>query len=458
MPASDRSSASDSASTDTAVVTRFAPSPTGLLHVGNLRAALLSWLAARKAGGTFILRIDDTDAERSREEYVEAAKRELTWLGLEWDRYERQSERMERYDALAARWREEGLLYACYETPTELELKRKRQLSMGKPPVYDRAALALTDAEKAALEAEGRRPHWRFKLRQERVSWPDAIRGETIVDCASVSDPVLIRADGGYLYTICSVLDDAEMGVTDVIRGEDHVTNTATQIQMFEAIGAAPPRFAHHSLLVGASGEALGKRLGSLSLNGLREDGIEALTLLSHMARLGTADPVVPRTALADVVGGFDITRFGRAPARFDPEELTLLNMKLLAETPYPAVAERLRAMGAPDDAAEALWRVIRGNLGRLEDAADWITITSEGALSAADPGDAAFVDEALTLLPPRPWTEETWGVWTGAVREKTGRKGKALFMPLRLALTGQARGPEMAQLLPLMRRIPGHD
>lgn len=433
------------------VTTRFAPSPTGLLHIGNLRAALLSWLTARKAGGSFILRIDDTDAERSKEEYVEAAKRDLAWLGLDWDRFERQSDRLDRYEAAAQTWREQGRLYACYETPQELDLKRKRQLAMGKPPVYDRSALTLTDEQTAAYETEGRRPHWRFKLAPERVDWVDQIRGETSVDCASVSDPVLIREDGGFLYTPCSVVDDIEMGVSHVVRGEDHVTNTATQIQMIRALGGEVPTFAHHSLLVGAEGEALSKRLGSLSLESFREEEIEPLAILSLMARLGTSDPVEPRTSHGQLVDGFDIARFGRAPARFSSEELRQLNAKVLHETPYEAVSERLAAFGV----SEALWLAVRGNLERISDVADWAEIVQHGAAPLIAPEDAEFVAEALAMLPSKPWDEASWKTWTDAVKAATGRKGKALFMPLRKALTGRERGPEMATLMPLLQKTP---
>ncbi|MEL6980163.1 MAG: glutamate--tRNA ligase [Pseudomonadota bacterium] len=434
------------------VVTRFAPSPTGRLHIGNLRAALLSWLTARKAGGVFILRIDDTDRERSKEEYVDAAKEDLSWLGLAWDRLERQSERFARYEAAAARWREMGRLYPAYETPTELELKRKRQLSMGRPPIYDRSALSLTDAQKAAYEAEGRRPHWRFKLEPTRVEWVDQIRGETSVDCASVSDPVLIREDGGWLYTPCSVVDDIEMGVTHVVRGEDHVTNTATQVQMIESLGAAAPSFAHHSLLVGAEGEALSKRLGSFSLGALREQGIEPMTLVSLMARLGTSDPVEPRAEHAAAIKGFDIARFGRAPARFDEAELTSLNAKVLAETPYADVASRIAALGVAEAVREPFWAALKANIERFEDLAGWAEILAEGATPLVEEADAAFVAEALDLLPEAPWDGESWGAWTAAVKAATGRKGKALFMPLRKAMTGRARGPEMAEIMPLLK------
>ncbi|MBX2854622.1 MAG: glutamate--tRNA ligase [Rhodobacteraceae bacterium] len=438
------------------ITTRFAPSPTGRLHIGNLRAAMLSWLTARKGGGCFILRIDDTDAERSKEEYVDAAKADLTWLGLEWDRYERQSERMARYEAVAQQWREMGRLYACYETPTELELRRKRQLSMGKPPVYDRSALNLTKDQIAAYQAEGRRPHWRFKLDQERVEWEDQIRGHVSVDCASVSDPVLIRDDGGFLYTPCSVVDDIDMEVSHIVRGEDHVTNTATQIQMIRSLGAEPPTFAHHSLLVGATGEALSKRLGSLSLASFRERGVEPMALLSLMARLGTSDPIEPRRERQALAEGFDISRFGRAPARFDEAEIDRLNASILHETPYEEVANRLQAAGVHDEIAEQLWLAVRGNLGQFADIETWAKIVAEGATPDIAPEDAEFIPQALALLPEQPWGETAWKDWTDKVKAETGRKGKALFMPLRKALTGQERGPEMAALMPLLRPPKG--
>ena len=360
--------------------TRFAPSPTGLLHIGNLRAALLSYLTAQKEGGAFILRIDDTDPERSKEEYVDAAKRDLEWLGLHWDRYERQSERLERYEAAANTWRETGRLYACYETQAELELRRKRQASMGRPPVYDRAALALTDAQKNAYEEEGRRPHWRYKLDQERVEWEDLIRGETAVDCASVSDPVLIRADGTFLYTPCSVVDDAEFGVTHVVRGEDHVTNTATQIQMFRSLGYDVPRFAHHSLFIGPDGQGLSKRHGSLGLGELREQGFEPIAIAAFIARLGASDPIEPRRDMAEVIEGFDVTRYGRAPARFDHAELRQFNAKTVHLLPFDAVKSRLVKAGLPEEKAELFWAAVSGNIEMFDEITPWIELVEKGA------------------------------------------------------------------------------
>ncbi|MCV6596783.1 MAG: glutamate--tRNA ligase [Mangrovicoccus sp.] len=434
--------------------TRFAPSPTGYIHVGNLRTALFNYLIARKAGGSFILRIDDTDPERSKEEYVDAIKEDLTWLGLHWDRVERQSERLERYAAAADELREKGRFYEAFETPTELDLKRKKQLNMGKPPVYDRAALKLSDAEKDALRAE-RGGHWRFLLDHARIEWEDGILGAQSIDAASVSDPVLIRGDGQVLYTLASVVDDMEMGVSHVVRGSDHVTNTATQIQMIEALGGAAPNFAHHSLLTGPQGESLSKRLGTLSIRDLRAKGVEPMALLSQLARLGSSDPVELRGSVEELIEGFDITRFGAAPTKFDVADLDPLSARLLHGLPVEAVAEDLGAAGIPEGDQAAFWSVIRENVETRADIARWWQVLSEGAQPEASPEDAEFVAEALAMLPPPPYGAEAWAEWTGAVKVKSGRKGKQLFMPLRKALTGRARGPEMADFMPLMKAPP---
>ncbi|MGR3490593.1 MAG: glutamate--tRNA ligase [Shimia sp.] len=430
--------------------TRFAPSPTGYLHIGNLRAALMNNLIARKAGGTFILRIDDTDPERSKEEYVDQIKRDLEWLGLTWDRVERQSERLDRYAAAADRLREMGRLYEAFETPVELDLKRKKQLNMGKPPVYDRAALELSDAEKDALRAERGPGVWRFKLDRERIAWEDGILGPQSIDAASVSDPVLIRGDGLVLYTLASVVDDMEMGVTDVVRGADHVTNTATQIQMIEALGGTAPRFAHHSLLTGPQGEALSKRLGTLALKDLRAEGIEPMAILSHMARLGTSDPIELREDLDALAGGFEVGSFGTSPTKFDVEDLRPLTARYLQTLPAEAVAAELSAA----DLSPEAWAVIRENIYTRADIETWGRLIHEGAAPVIADEDAEMVAEAAKLLPPRPWDETTWGTWTGAVKEVTGRKGRGLFMPLRKALTGLERGPDMSALMPLLQKV----
>ena len=437
--------------------TRFAPSPTGYLHIGNLRAALFNFAIARAAGGQFILRIDDTDPERSKEYYVEAIREDLTWLGLTWDREERQSTRLDRYAAAKERLIEMGRLYECFETPTELDLKRKKQLNMGKPPVYDRAALDLTEAEKDAFRAEGRKGHWRFKLDHQRIEWSDGILGDISIDAASVSDPVLIRGDGQVLYTIASVVDDTEMAITDVVRGSDHVTNTATQIQIIEALGGAVPRFAHHSLLTGPQGEALSKRLGTLALRDLRATGIAPMAILSLMARLGSSDPVELRETVAEVVGGFDLSSFGSAPTKFDAEDLRPLTHRWLAARPPSDVADKVATLGVPDALAPIFWDVVRENIDTLDDMAAWWTLfaTGNGGERTLEGEDLSFAQEALAMLGDPPYGPETWSEWTGAVKEATGRKGKALFMPLRIAVTGRQRGPEMADVMRLMQVKP---
>jgi len=437
-----------------ATVTRFAPSPTGYIHVGNLRTALMNYLIARQAGGTFILRIDDTDPERSKEEYVDGIKQDLEWLGLHWDRVERQSERLDLYHAAADELRAKGRFYEAFETPTELDLKRKKQLNMGKPPVYDRAALNLSDDEKAALRAERGDGVWRFKLDQERIEWTDGILGDISIDAASVSDPVLIRGDGQILYTLASVVDDTDMGVTNVVRGSDHVTNTATQIQIMAALGKSHPSFAHHSLLTGPQGEALSKRLGTLALRDLREQGVQPFALLSLMARLGSSDPVELRTEMESLVEGFDIGKFGSAPTKFDVQDLFPLTGRYLQTLPVSAVADEIAALGVPAEKAELFWTVTRENIETMKDLAGWWDLFRDGAEPVIEEGDAEFIADAMALLPEMPFDETTWSSWTAAVKEKTGRKGRGLFRPLRLALTGQESGPEMAAVMPLLQVI----
>ncbi|RYG93110.1 glutamate--tRNA ligase [Loktanella sp. IMCC34160] len=435
--------------------TRFAPSPTGWLHIGNLRAALMNYAIARQNGGTFILRIDDTDQERSKEEYVEGIKDSLTWLGFDWDRIERQSERLGQYLAAKEKLIEMGRLYECFETPTELDLKRKKQLNMGKPPVYDRAALNLSEDEKIRLREERGGSHWRFKLDWERIEWEDGILGPISIDAASVSDPVLIKDSGQILYTLASVVDDTEFGITDVVRGSDHVTNTATQIQIIQALGGTVPRFAHHSLLTGPDGEKLSKRLGNLALRDLREQGIEPMAITSLMARLGSSDPVELRGDLSEVVAGFDVTKFGAAPTKFDPADLEPLTARVNAAKPFATVAGDVAALGVPDAVAEQFWSVVRENITYLSDMAPWWEVFTGKAQADVDDEDAEFVATALSMLGEPPYTAETWGTWTTAVKEATGRKGKGLFMPLRKAVTGQARGPEMADVMALMQVKP---
>jgi glutamyl-tRNA synthetase len=436
-------------------VTRFAPSPTGFLHIGNLRTALFNYLIARKSGGEFVLRLDDTDPARSKQEYADAIQQDLEWLGLSWDRVETQSNRLERYEDAAQKLRDIGRFYECFETPVELDLKRKKQLNMGKPPVYDRSALSLSEDEKATLRAERGNGHWRFKLDHERIDWTDGILGDLSLDAASVSDPVLIRGDGQFLYTLASVCDDIDYGITHVVRGSDHVTNTATQIQIITALGGTVPEFAHHSLLTGPQGEALSKRLGVLALRDLREQGVEPMALLSLMARLGSSQPVELRASMDELIEGFDISHFGSAPTKFDVQDVFPLTGRVLAALPFAAVASDVAALGVPAEKAEPFWNLVRENITVKADMAGWWALFRDGAEALVDDDDRDFIAEAFAMLPPLPYGADTWSSWTAAVKQATGRKGRGLFMPLRKAVTGRSKGPEMAEVLPLLQVAP---
>ena len=435
----------------TTPVVRFAPSPTGRIHIGNARTALLNALFARKADGRFILRFDDTDAERSRQDHVDAIDVDLRWLGIAPDVTVRQSERFALYAEATERLKAIGRLYPAYETAEELDRRRKRQQARGLPPVYDRAALALTADDRAKLEAEGRRPHWRFKLDTVVVTWADLVRGDCRIDCASLSDPVLIREDGTYLYTLPSVADDIDLGVTHVIRGEDHVTNTAVQVQLFGILGGTVPIFGHHNLLTTASGEGLSKRSGALSLGGLRDGGIEPLAVAALAVLTGSSDAVHPVESLDALAAIFDFSHISRNPARFDPAELAALSARTLHGLPYTSVASRLAAVGIAGATAEPFWVAVRGNLETFDDVLKWWLVI-EGPIAPATE-DPAFLAEAATLLPQEPWDSSVWAAWTAAIKAQTARKGKALFHPLRLALTGSETGPELAALLPLIGR-----
>ncbi len=422
------------------VVTRFAPSPTGTLHVGNVRTALHNWLWARKHGGRFLLRIDDTDLERSKEEYVDGIRADLAWLGFDIDGEERQSARFALYEAEFEKLKAAGRVYACYETPEELDIRRKILLSRGLPPVYERKPAD-------APVPEGVAPHWRFRLDHDAaIEWIDMVRGPQHFEPKTMSDPVVRRADGSWLYLLPSVIDDIAMGITHVMRGEDHVSNTASQIQMFEALGAAPPAFAHEALLVGTEGK-LSKRLGSLGMASLRDEGIEPIALVALLARLGTSDPVEPVTYVRPLIESIDFARFGRAPARFDEAELALLNQKILHHTDHAAVASRL-----PAAIGEARWHAIRPNLMTVAEAAEWVPVF-DGPFTgpAAEEADRAVLAAAAAAVPGVDWGADPWHALTGAVKEATGAKGRALFLPLRRALTGRDHGPDMAELLPLI-------
>lgn len=430
------------------IVTRFAPSPTGRLHAGNIRTALVNWLMAKKQDGRFILRLDDTDLARSTAESAASIRADLAWLGLSPDAEVRQSDRFALYEAALARLVAAGRAYPAYETPEELELKRKVQQSRGLPPVYDRAALALSEADRAALEARGVQPHYRFKLDTSApILWTDGVRGACHFDPAALSDPIVRRADGSWLYMLPSVVDDIDLGITDIFRGEDHVSNSAIQIQMFEALGAPVPRLAHGALLTGADA-ALSKRLGSEGVESWQAAGIEPLAVTALLAHLGTSQAVEPVAALSDLVPGFDLGSFGRAPPRFDPAELAALNARTLHLLPYAGVAARL-----PAGMTEAGWLAVRGNIGTLAEAGDWQAVITGPVTPVIGEEDRAFLALAATTLAGLEWGDDIWARFIAALKPQTDRKGRGLFAPLRQALTGRDHGPEMAALLPLIGR-----
>ena len=433
------------------VKVRFAPSPTGNLHVGNLRTALVNYLFARSKGGHFMLRIDDTDTERSTAAFEASIRTDLEWMGMNHDSGDRQSERLGQYDAALQRLLVDGRAYACYETPEELALKRKAQLSAGRPPVYDRAALKLSEDQKAAFEADGRRPHFRFLLNDAEVAWHDMVRGDVAYHMSSLSDPVLFREDGRVIYTMASVVDDIDHAITHIIRGEDHVTNSAAQIQLFEALGARAPEMGHVALLAGADGEGLSKRLGSLSIGQLRDEGMQPVAIASLLARIGTADPVVPQPALGEIIDGFDLSRFGRATAKFDPAELAQINARVIQQLDFATVEVELAAAGV--GGGEPFWQAVRENLGIVAEAADWWSVCTAPVTPVIEAEAQAVTNAAAELLPDGDLPAEIWRDWTSAIATATGVKGRGLFMPLRLALTGRQKGPEIAPLLSFMGR-----
>lgn len=428
---------------------RFAPSPTGMLHIGNARTALITWLASKKMGGHFLLRIDDTDAQRSKPEFEDAIEQSLEWMGLSWDDKARQSGREARYKECIEKLKQEERLYPCYETPEELALKRKTQLSRGKPPIYDRESLTLSAEDKAQYDKQGRKPHWRFKLLHEEIEWNDLVRSNIKFDGADLSDPVVIREDGSPLYHLCSVIDDIDYDITHVTRGEDHVSNTATHIQMFEALGSKAPLFAHLPLIADIEGGKLSKRLGAMSVFDIRDDeGLEAMALVSLLAALGTSDAIEPYNSLDPLIEKFDFAKFSRNAPKFDPDEILRLNTKLLHETAFTNIACRIESLGI-SGMQEDFWTVVRANIERLRDTKEWWDVANGPVSPVISEPD--FIDQAAQLLPEPPWSEQTWASWTKKIKEETGRKGKDLFMPLRQALTGMDHGPELANLLLLI-------
>ena len=432
------------------VTVRWAPSPTGRIHIGNVRPALLNWFFALSHSGRYVLRMDDTDTARSTREFADSIETDLAWLGVTPDVMVRQSDRIALYEEAKQKLIASGRLYPAYETEDELDRRRKRALAMGKPPIYDRAALQLTDEDRARHEAEGRRPHWRFRLDGRPVKFHDLIRGEQVVNTASMSDPVLVRADGSFLYTLPSVVDDIDLGVTHVIRGEDHVSNTGTQIEIFEALGGKVPTFAHHNLLTDAAGQGLSKRLGSLSIAELRNEGYEPLAVAIMATLTGTSLPIEPYAGLDAIAEKLDFSMISHGAARFDPAELKSLNARILHAMPYSEAAPRLAALGLDH---EVLWLTLRENLETFGDIAEWARLVTGPVTPEIADADRDFIARARELLPQEPWGETTWGDWTGALKAATGRKGRELFLPLRMALTGRHDGPELKALLPLIGR-----
>ncbi len=431
-------------------IVRWAPSPTGRIHLGNARPAMLNWFFAKRHGGRYVLRMDDTDVARSTREFADGIEADLAWLGITPDLLVRQSDRTELYDAARDRLIAAGRLYPCYETEDELSRRRARARAMGKPPIYDRAALKLTDEDRAKLEAEGRKPHWRFKLDGRPVQFEDLIKGAQTVNTASMSDPVLVREDGSYLYTLPSVVDDIDLGITHVIRGEDHVSNTGTQIEIFEALGGPVPIFGHHNLLTDAEGQGFSKRLGSQSLSDFRAEGYEPLAIAIMASLTGTSLPIEPYASLDDIAAKLDFSMISHGAARFDPVELDNLNARLLHAMPYEAALPRLTSLGLE---GEAIWLLLRDNLHKFNDIVEWSKLVLGPVEPIIAEEDRDFLALAKALLPPEPWSLETWGEWTNALKAATGRKGKPLFLPLRLALTGRHDGPELKSLLPLVGR-----
>lgn len=431
-------------------IVRWAPSPTGRIHLGNARPALLNWFFARRNGGKYVLRMDDTDLARSTREFADGIEIDLEWLGVTPDLLVRQSERTELYDAARDRLIADGRLYPCYETADELDRRRARARALGKPPIYDRAGLKLTDADRAALAAEGRKPHWRFRLDGRPVQFADLIKGTQTVNTASMSDPVLIREDGSYLYTLPSVVDDIDLAITHVIRGEDHVSNTGTQIEIIEALGGTVPIFAHHNLLTDAQGQGFSKRLGSQSIADFREAGYEPLAIAVMAAITGTSLPIEAYASLDEIANRLDLSMISHGPARFDPVELDNLNARLLHTMSYEQALPRLTSLGLE---GEAIWMLLRDNLTKFADIVDLASLVTGPVEPIVADEDREFLALAKALLPAEPWTIETWSEWTGALKAATGRKGKALFLPLRLALTGRHDGPELKSLLPLVGR-----
>jgi glutamyl-tRNA synthetase len=433
----------------TNIVTRFAPSPTGYLHVGNARTAIINYLYAKKHNGKFILRIDDTDTIRNKDEYKTAIIQDLKWLGLDWDDTFNQSSRTEKYESAKQQLISNGRLYACYETSEELEIKRKIQLSRGHPPIYDRAGLRLTEVEKQAYLAAGRKPHYRFLINDSLISWQDMVKGQVSYQGKNLGDPVIIREDGSMTYMLCSTIDDIDYNITHVIRGEDHVSNTAVQSQMFEAFSAKPPVFAHLSL-VKAKDEKISKRDGGFEIASLRDQqNLESMSINSFFSTIGSSNPVTFCKKMSELIDKFDITSYSKSPTTYVPEELEQINQKLVISYEFSDVKARLEQLGIKD-VGEQFWLAVRPNISKIIEIKDWWEICHNP--SKVEGLDKEFLKIAADNLPTQV-NDQTWKEWTSILSSKTGKRGKELFMPLRLSLTGRSSGPELKDLLPLLSR-----
>lgn len=429
-------------------ITRFAPSPTGYLHVGNVRTAFTNWLYAKSTGGKFILRIDDTDQERSEQKYVDAIKQDLEWLGLDWDDEFKQSDRFDKYEDAKKQLVADGRLYECFETPEELEFMKRKLLNKNMPPIYDRAALKLSDEDKESIKAKGIKKHYRFLLKDKRIEWDDMVRGHIHFEGKNISDPVLIRTDGTMTYMIASVVDDIEYGITHIVRGEDHITNTAVHLQLIDALGGEKrPDFAHISLLKGKD-EKISKRLGGFEIRVLRDAGIHPKAILSYLAKLGTSDAIDIRYNVEDIISEFDFSKFSKASCIYDPDEISRLNTKFIHHSEFKDIKNSLNN----DDITKEFWDVAKANIENFKDIDLWWKICkTEIDTPQMSNDEKEFCKNALTKLPEGNWDESTWSAWVADIKTITDRKGKELFMPLRKALTGLEHGPELKFLLPLI-------
>lgn len=433
-------------------ICRFAPSPTGFLHVGNIRAAIINFLYAKKTGGKFLLRLDDTDVERVKDEYREMIIKDMAWLGLEYEKIIKQSDRLEKYEEAKNRLIANGRLYECFETAEDLNFQRRSQTASGVAPIYNRAALNLTDEQKKSLRAQGLKPHYRFLLEDKITAWDDKIKGRITYEGRHFSDPVLVRDNCMPTYTFCSVVDDIEFGVTDIIRGEDHITNTAIQIQIFEALGVKTPDFAHLALVKASEGK-ISKREGGFDVKSLRNDGYEAMAIVNLLAQIGTSTSIKIHKNFEELARDFDFAKFSKSAMNYDISELANINHKLLQSLDFCEAKPRLKEIGITGEVSEKFWTAIKLNINFLSEAKEWFEIFSEEFRFKNKNEDQEFLHEAAKLLPKNTEDENCWNLWLSEIKKISPRKGKELFMPIRLALSGKEHGPELKFLVNLIKR-----